>query len=193
MRRAFTLIELLVVIAIIGTLAALLMPALGRARESGRATACLSNLRQVGLALQMYVQDNHNRLPAMSDLYPGVINEHPGPNQVLGDYLGNTNVLRCPSDRFTDEAAAVKTLGMTFFAQTGSSFAWNTLINGQNPEANNLCFRILGLDFPIDQIPLFSDKEDFHRLRGAGNARNYVYWDVRVSKQTPTVTPKNLP
>jgi prepilin-type N-terminal cleavage/methylation domain-containing protein len=61
--RAFTLIELLVVIAIIGILAALLLPVFGRAKEAGRATACVSNLHQIGVALQVYVDDNHQMPP----------------------------------------------------------------------------------------------------------------------------------
>ena len=66
-RPGFTLIELLVVIAIIGILAGLLLPTLGRAKEAGRSTACLSNLRQVGVALQLYTDDHQNRLPFMRD------------------------------------------------------------------------------------------------------------------------------
>ena len=61
---AFTLIELLTVIAIIGILAAILLPVVGRVRESAKSARCVSNLRQVGVAIHAYVQDNKGILPS---------------------------------------------------------------------------------------------------------------------------------
>ncbi|MEM9347248.1 MAG: DUF1559 domain-containing protein [Planctomycetota bacterium] len=66
MHRAFTLIELLVVISIIALLIAILLPALGKAQESARATQCRSNLRQMGIGLNAFAVDNNGVLPGVS-------------------------------------------------------------------------------------------------------------------------------
>jgi prepilin-type N-terminal cleavage/methylation domain-containing protein/prepilin-type processing-associated H-X9-DG protein len=67
-RRAFTLVELLVVIAIIAVLAALLLPALSRARQQAQRTACVSNLRQQGLAWRLFLDEHEGRFPDRRDL-----------------------------------------------------------------------------------------------------------------------------
>ena len=131
-RPAFTLIELLVVIAILAILMALLLPTLASARENGWRTACLSNLRQMGIAIQAYASDNDGKIPygpkgppftSPFDLYPStgaptslisLGNGAPvGLGLLLKDHLCNQpKVLFCPSsDQPMDANAQLANVG----------------------------------------------------------------------------------
>jgi prepilin-type N-terminal cleavage/methylation domain-containing protein/prepilin-type processing-associated H-X9-DG protein len=94
-QRAFTLIELLVVLAIIAILAAMLLPGLARAKSRGKSAACMSNLRQIGIALRMYADDSGGWLPTTT---------HGGSTNAswiyqLAGQLGNVEGVRiCPED-----------------------------------------------------------------------------------------------
>ncbi len=101
-RRGFTLIELLVVIAIIAILAALLLPALSSAKQRAWSAKCLSNLRQIGLGMRMFADDNSELFPESGgDIYWGAID--PGTQkaswmQQVFLCVGNTNVYNCPAN-----------------------------------------------------------------------------------------------
>src|SRR6266536_2388726 len=121
--RGFTLIELLVVIAVIAILAAILFPVFAQARESARQTVCASNIRQLGLAIRMYITDNDemwcpaqsvdNMQPPYSPIQPWLAYDNNNVNPPLGDvtkpavnpphpglvdpYIKNEGIKRCPS------------------------------------------------------------------------------------------------
>jgi prepilin-type N-terminal cleavage/methylation domain-containing protein/prepilin-type processing-associated H-X9-DG protein len=124
-RTAFTLIELLVVIAMIALLMGILLPSLHRARRQARKIACLSNLRQIGIALQAYLPDSEYRLPP-SSCHVKDPNEHW--LRVLTRYTREPLLVRCPSDIGKEFVRWDRPLG----EQTGarySSFAVNGLLD----------------------------------------------------------------
>ena len=105
-RLAFTLVELLVVIAVIAILAALLLPALSSAKQKAWTTACNSNLRQIGLGLKMFADDNNEFYPMSGSVIPWGTNDIPAPTgsgqrgwmEQIFPFTLNTNVYHCPGN-----------------------------------------------------------------------------------------------
>ena len=96
-KKGFTLVELLVVMAIMAALAGLLLPVLGRAREKGRRTVCMANLKQIGLAIHMYAEDYYER-------FPGNGVEDTGSSEMgllFPRYINAPAVWDCPGDKKT--------------------------------------------------------------------------------------------
>ncbi|HWD38364.1 MAG TPA: prepilin-type N-terminal cleavage/methylation domain-containing protein [Fimbriimonas sp.] len=129
MRRAFTLIELLVVIAIIAILAAILFPVFSRAKEAAKKTTCLSNLRQIGTALFMYMNDSDDVMPDRRDIKKSLADTiswswppsdpRAGWAQIVFQpYIKNSEIFNCPSTKGSPMGSLPQVLQQTDLGTT---------------------------------------------------------------------------
>ncbi len=128
-KKGFTLIELLVVIAIIAILAAILFPVFAKAREKARTSSCQSNLKQLGLAMRMYIND-YDEMFTINYYYP-IANPNPASCNcvywcdAIRSYIKSDQLFVCPSDKATNGAATDSTTFCT--ANNGRiGYGWNT-------------------------------------------------------------------
>jgi prepilin-type N-terminal cleavage/methylation domain-containing protein/prepilin-type processing-associated H-X9-DG protein len=186
-KPGFTLVELLTVIAIVGVLVALLMPALQRARESARSSQCKSNLRQIGLALTRYLDQQGDRgtFPQAARL-PKTENPDNLPSiyEVLADYCeNNVDIFICPSDFLTpkyDDNGELKP-GYefdTWHEREGLSYEYPSLRfeHKTRPEVLETRFGTVG----TGEVWIVYDYDAFHGPAGENGSRNYAYLDGHV-------------
>ncbi len=202
--RAFTLVELLVVIAIIAILASMLLPALSRAKGKANQIKCLSNIRQLNMGLQMYVDDH-------DDHFPPRISGRENWLTSLKPYYVLSSVVKCPSDGFSANHGFLINGFNDFFATRLSkeefeTWKWpigmkmayipepsSTITFGEKRKGSRHChmdfYQGEGNDVKeIDQSKHGGDSSD------SGGGANYTFVDgsVRFMKDGTTMRPENL-
>jgi prepilin-type N-terminal cleavage/methylation domain-containing protein/prepilin-type processing-associated H-X9-DG protein len=167
----FTLLEILVVLVIVGVLAGLAVPMYQRVVEGGRATGCISNLRNIGAALNLYLAENNMTMPTLKAGRASLDDDVPVIDNTLQKYAQEKAIFACPSDK-------------KYAAATGTSYSWNSGLNGQS--ATNLNF--LGLVKDTGHIPILGDKEGFHPY--TDSKVNILYADGHATKEVKFFTEK---
>ncbi|GAA5482607.1 type II secretion system protein [Haloferula sargassicola] len=155
-RAGFTLTEILVALLIVATLAGISFPLVRAGMRSAHRATCLSNLRQIGVGVELYTQDHGQRMPDLATGRDSKDEDKDVIENTLDEYLENPEVFHCPADEGEFEA-------------TGSSYGWNPVVSGR---------RLGRLEFfgsdETESIPLVYDKENWHES-GEENGTNILY------------------
>lgn len=167
--RGLTLVEIFVVIAILILLTTISVPTFRLMKANARSTICSGKLREIGVGMNNYFLDYGMTFPTLVAARESREEEVPALDTVLLDYVGDEFSFECPSDH------------EGIFEKTGSSYFWNSLINGQ--KTSNLS--LLGMKGHAAGIPIVSDKENFHE--DVGDGVNVLYADGHVLREVQFV------
>jgi prepilin-type N-terminal cleavage/methylation domain-containing protein len=159
----FTLTELLVVLLIIAVLSAIAYPVGKSIIARSRSTACIAKLRDIGAALESYLQDNAQTMPNMAAGRKNKAEEVAVLDTELRPYLSNPEAFHCPADH-------------KLFEHSGCSYIWNSTQSGRN--RNSLDF--FGKSGTDKRIPLVTDKEEWHP---GESGVNILYADLSASNK----------
>lgn len=163
MKRAFTLVEVLVTLGIVAVLAVIVIPSLGMARARADSAKCMANLRNLGAGLNAYLGDHEMKMPVLAAARADKTEEAAVLDNTLNTYLEDPRVFTCPAGRAQAE-------------KTGTSYYWNSALNGQPLAALQFLWFT-----DLSKIPLIVDKEGWHQH--TDDKVNHLFADGHVTNQ----------
>jgi prepilin-type processing-associated H-X9-DG protein len=153
-----------VVVTILGILIGIGVPSFRLMKANARSTLCAGKLRDLGIGLNGYLGDHGMKFPTLVPARESKEDDVPVLDRELLEYVGDEFAFQCPADH-------------EHFEKTGSSYFWNSLVNGQNTSK----LQLLGLKGHAAGIPIVSDKENFHE--DVGDSVNVLYADGHVLRE----------
>lgn len=158
-QTGFTVVELMIVIVIVAILVAIAYPMITSGIRSAKKAACITNLKQIGVGLEAYLNDNNQIMPDLEVGRTSKSDDVDVIETVLLEYLESEECLHCPADK-------------KHYERSGSSYFWNVTQNGLH--STKLSFFDTSSN---TRIPLVFDKEAFHDDDGKEGSVNFLYAD----------------
>jgi prepilin-type N-terminal cleavage/methylation domain-containing protein/prepilin-type processing-associated H-X9-DG protein len=172
--RAFTLVELAAVMAIVVALAALSYPVWMHFQRTAQSASCMQNMRQVGAGLVKYLGEHDASFPTLVMARWDKSEKSDAIDTVLASYVQDARVFACPGDR------------RRLYETTGTSYLWNTKLNGQRLGGLSVNYMKLDTIDSPSRIMVMADKEGFHPH--LMNKINVLYADGHASQELTFVS-----